>query len=183
MEWRRLLFLVGLMLLVTTSASAGDLSLGIYGGYFIPADQDFKDIYANSYRFNGELNMELSRFFLLRAGVGLQTSTGELTFSGAETRLRVVPVDFGLRFRIPMQRFVPYVGAVVGIYWYMEENPIGTITDKALDLGGEAGFLLQLTGKLDLDFRFKYDYAQARPADMAANLGGMHMLMGVRYSF
>jgi len=168
---------------VTISTTAIDLSLEIYGGYFIPSDQDFKDIYGNSFRYGCDLDWKISRLFSLRAGAGYQLSTGELTFSGEETRLQIFPVDLGLRFQIPIKRFIPYAGVAVGIYFYKEENPIGKINDSALGVVGEAGILLQVASKFDLDFRFKYDYFQAKPTEMEANLGGIHALVGSRYLF
>jgi hypothetical protein len=179
---RGFIFLLFIMI-PTVSLAAMDLSLGIYGGYFIPSDQNFKDIYGNSFRYGCEFDWKFSRYFSLRAGAGYQSTTGELTFSGEETSLRIIPVDLGLRFRIPIKRFVPYIGGAAGIYIYREENPIGKLNDTALGFVGEAGFLLQVTSKFDLDFRFKYDHFQAKPTDLEANLGGIHALVGIRYLF
>lgn len=167
----------------TVSLAAMDLSLGIYGGYFIPSDQDFKDIYGNSFRFGSETDWKISTMFSLRAGVGYQSSTGELTFTGEETSLQIFPVDLGVRFHIPIKRFIPYVGGAVGIYFYKEKNPIGVVNDSALGVVGEAGFIIQISTKFDLDFRFKFDRFQAKPSEMEANLGGMHAVIGVRYKF
>lgn len=179
---RNLIFLL-LFASVPVSLAARDISLGIYGGYFIPSDQDFKDIYGNSYRIRGELDWKINRLFSLRAGTGYQSTTGDLTFTGEETVLQIIPIDLGLRFRFPIKRFIPYIGGALGIYFYREENPIGIVNDTAFGFLGEAGFLLQFTSKFDLDFRFKYDYFKAKPVDMEANLGGIHVLVGIRYHF
>ena len=132
-----------------------DLSLGINGGYFIPSDQNFKDIYGNSYRIGSEIDWKISRLFSLRAGAGYQSSTGDLTFSSEETCLQIFPVDLGVRFQIPIKRFIPYVGGAVGIYFYKEENPIGVVKDSTLGVVGEVGFLIQVSTKSNLDFKFR----------------------------
>ena len=180
---KKAVFIIVLTLFTIGSMHAIDLSLGLYGGYFIPSDQSFKNIYGNSLQFGTELGWKLGKLFSARFNAHYQSSKGQLTFSGADTRLVIFPLNLSLRFQIPIKWFVPFISGGAGLYFFRESNDIGTLSDTGFGYIGEAGLLFQLSQELSLDLRFRYDYCKVKPTDMSADIGGIHALVGLVYDF
>ena len=177
-------FLVCLVfLLLSTVIYAQDFSLGLNGGYFIPSEEVFRDIYGSGPYLGGEMEMDLSRGFSLWAAVGYFSRKGELSYTSEETNLSIIPFEMGGRFHLVAKThsFVPYLGAGVGINQFKESNVIGTVSEAEISFSGQAGLLIKIKGKLFLDAKILYRYCQINPAEVEVDIGGIVVSVGVKY--
>jgi len=168
---------------MTGALSALDLSLGVHGGAFFQRDENFKEIYGNGFQLGIEARAPIWKVFSLHVGAGYRATSGAMTFSGEATRLKIYPVEAGVRARVSFGRFSPYIGGGIGLFFFRESNPIGTISDSGLGYIGEAGCLVRIASKLSLDLRLRYDHCTVDPAGLPADIGGILALAGLCYDF
>jgi hypothetical protein len=175
-----LMFLI--VVLLAGFANAQKMAFRISGGPFIPIDQDFKQIYGNSFQMGGEMNWILSNVVTARVGVWYLSSVGQMTFTGAETQLNVWSLDLGVRFYAPIEWVRPYVGAGMGPSYLREHNEIGTVSDTGIAFIGEAGLLFPFQ-RFGLELGGRYSYCTVSPLEENANIGGFFIYAGFSYRF
>lgn len=174
-----------LLIVVTTAgfANAQKIAFRISGGPFIPIDQDFKNIYGNSFQWGGDMSWKLNEVVTVRAGVWYLRSLGQLTFSGNESELTVWSVNAGVRFYAPFKWWVlPYVGVGAGPSFLKEYNEIGTINDTGLAVVGEAGLQFPLR-RFSVELGGRYSYCSVKPVEESVNIGGFFLYAGFGYRF
>ena len=110
---------------------------------------------------------------------------GELTFSKEKTTLYLVPVTVGLRYIYPFGLFNPYLGAGLDIYFFHEENPIGTVSNRTNGLHIAAGTFIRFSRSVPVlvNIRLKYTSAKAQQNGMSIQLGGFEYGGGLTFSF
>jgi hypothetical protein len=163
-------------------ANAQKFSFKISGGPFIPIDQDFKNIYGNSFQWGGEMSWKLSDVITVRAGVWYLSSVGQLTFTGNETELTVWSVDGGVRFYAPLKWVRPFVGVGAGPSFLREYNEIGTVTDSGIAVVGEAGLRFPFR-RFHVEMGGRYSYCSVKPLDESVNIGGYFFYAGFGFRF
>jgi hypothetical protein len=163
-------------------ANAQKFAFRISGGPFIPIDQEFKNIYGNSFQWGGVMSWKLNDIVTARAGLWYLSSVGQLTFTGAETQLTVWSVDLGVRLYAPLQWVRPFVGAGAGPSFLREHNEIGTVSDTGIAVFGEAGLMFPLR-RFRVEFGGRYSYCSVQPLEESVNIGGFFLYAGFGYRF
>jgi hypothetical protein len=110
---------------------------------------------------------------------------GELTFSKEETTLRLFPISLGLRYVVPLGILNPYAGAGGDIYFYYEDNAIGTTLNHAEGYHVMAGTYLRFAKDVPLmiNLRAKYTWVKAIENDFQIKLGGLEYSVGFALAF
>ncbi len=172
-----------LLILVLDPGLAGPLAaetlLEAKASYFLPADATFRDVYKNGLSFGAEIR------WYGRSGIGLWgggdvfSKTGRLTFTGETTKISVIPLYAGASVRARGKVVRPYAAAGAALVLFKETNPIGRVSGGRLGFVGQVGLLVKLAGWLALDLKGDYLYAKAKPADVAAHLGGFRFGLGL----
>jgi hypothetical protein len=110
---------------------------------------------------------------------------GELTFSKEQTTLRLFPISLGVRYIVPLGIFNPYAGAGGDIYFYYEDNAIGTTVNHASGYHVLGGTYLQFSDSIPLmlNLRVKYTWARATESDFKIQLGGLEYSVGLALAF
>jgi len=110
---------------------------------------------------------------------------GELTFSKEETMLRLFPIALGLRYIMPLGIVNPYAGAGGDIYFYYEDNAIGTTVNHAEGYHVMAGTYLRFARDIPLmvNLKAKYTWAKAIESAFQIKLGGLEYSVGVALAF
>jgi hypothetical protein len=110
---------------------------------------------------------------------------GELTFSKEKTTLRLFPISLGARYIVPLGIVNPYAGAGGDIYFYYEDNAIGTTVNHAPGYHVLAGTYLRFSRgfPLMLNLRAKYTWAKAAGSDFKVQLGGLEYSAGLALAF
>jgi hypothetical protein len=110
---------------------------------------------------------------------------GELTFSKESTTFRLIPISLGVRYILPLGVFNPYAGAGGDMYFYYEDNAIGTTINSASGYHATAGTYLRLSRNvpLMLDLKAKYTWVNTAEGDFEIKLGGFEYAVGLAMAF
>lgn len=155
------------------------------GSYSIQEPR-FKEVYekgggiqgillSSSLLYNFDFYTEIKAFY----------KVGKLTYTQEETKFLLVPVSLGVRFVFPSQIVLPYIGVGGDVYFYYENNPIGTVLNMAKGYHILGGAYLQL-GKnfpILLNAKLKYTVAKAKENNLNIELGGLEYGIGLAFSF
>jgi len=106
---------------------------------------------------------------------------GELTFSKEPTTLRLFPISLGLRYIMPLGVINPYGGAGGDIYFYYEDNSIGTTINHASGFHLLGGAYLRFAKNLPLmlNLKAKYTWAKTTESGNSIQLGGFEYSVGI----
>jgi hypothetical protein len=110
---------------------------------------------------------------------------GALTFSKEKTTLRLVPISIGARFIVPLGIINPYAGAGGDLYFYYEDNPIGTTANSAAGIHVMGGVYIRPAQRVPLMINLKVKYTWARTAQggFDIQLGGLEYAGGLAFAF
>jgi len=172
-----------IMLFLAGMARAG-ITFEVKRANFSPTEQAFKDIYGGGATTGGEISIGILGGIHLWVGGSFFTQTGELTFTGEETTVKIMPIGGGVKYFYSLFKFVSlYAGAGVNYYSYKEENPIGTATKGGIGFLGTAGIMLKVFKGLFIDAFGTYSSCKMQPADYEINIGGIEAGVGLGYRF
>jgi len=172
--------------LLSGAAWGAGTFLTIKGGYFLPFDDVFKDVYGSSLSFGAETSIPLSGPLHAWAGVELFSRSGLTTISEEPTKVRIVPLYAGLRALFGKKTVRPYIGAAAAYFLFHEENPLGTVSDSGLGFLAQAGVMARLAGPLWLDAFAGFRACTLRTDGedpLEAKLGGLSVGLGLAYRF
>ncbi len=176
-----------LFFVLFAGAARGDGALiAVKGGYFLPSDSVFKDVYGSGLLLGLETSVPLSGPLRAWAGVERFSKSGLTTISEEETEVRIVPVFAGLRAQFGQTKLRPYIGLAAAYFFFREKNPIGSVSDGGLGFLGQAGIMARLDGPLWLDAFAGYRSCTLRtPGDdpLEARIGGFAAGLGLAYRF
>ena len=180
-----ILVLAAILMVSAPLLQAQDGSFRIEGmvNYFQPSEDAFKDIYGSGMTYGGEIGIRIMDWLSLWAGADFYNQTGELTFTGEETELQIIPVYGGLMFELPNQQFHPYAALGVGYFQYKEENPIGSVDGGELGYIVQAGVRITVVSSLFFDIKGSYSICKTQPADFEIELGGIKGGIGIGFEF
>ena len=101
----------GLAMMLTVVTASASVTIGIQGAYFAPKDSVFKNIYGGGLMYGGGIAFGLTQRIDGWIEGGYFSKTGSLTYTKEETKLTLIPIGAGLRYRILPGNISPYVGA------------------------------------------------------------------------
>lgn len=176
-------FFLSALLLAQNNTVMRKHSVKIGTVYFMPSEQSFKDIYGSGLGYGGELNFGLWRSVSLWIIGNYYTNDGTLPVTKEATTLSLVALGGGPKFRLSQGRISPYVGIGPVVYFFKEENPIGTADGTGIGFIGQFGFSFRVVGGLILDANLNYTYCQVQPQNVKANVGGLQLGLSIGYTF
>ena len=180
---KRAILILAVLIVVSGAAQAESVYLKVSGSYFYPSDSSFQDIYGGGMQFGGELGFKVWDRLDLWVDAGFFSKKGELTFTREETKLRIIPVASGLRYRLTSGTLNAYLGAGVAYFVFHEENVIGTVNSGGFGFKGKVGAFIVVTKGLLLDVFVNYTYGKMTPADFSINVGGIEAGLGIGFEF
>lgn len=163
--------------------STKKFSIKIKGAYFLPSRTTFKDMYKNRWMGEGEFTVRVFKFIELWLGVNYYGGKGKLPFSGEDTNMSLLGIGGGLKFRARIGAFSPYLGLGPLVYFYKENNPIGTAKGNKFGFIGHAGSYLFLSKSIFLDVFLSYTKNKVQPQRIKADLGGLYGGIGLGFAF
>lgn len=160
---KQLLSVILLAVLFTGFINAqSKMAVGIQAGIALPMG-DFGDGYDMG--FGGTATFA----YHINPMIDVTGSVGYLTWSGKEAdyKFSSIPVLVGARYYFGQGKFLPYVAAELGMHFTTVDVPEvvipgfgtyggGSASDSFFGFGAGAGFLYQLSPKLNLDVNAKF---------------------------
>ena len=180
---RKLTIIALLTVSLSGLAKATDVTVELKAHYFSPSEQAFKDIYGGALMYGGEVSVGIWRDIDLWLGGSYFSEKGELTFTKEETKLELIPIGVGAKYRILSGNFSFYAGLGLNYYQFKETNPIGDVSEGGLGFVGKIGSNVAVVGRMLLDFYVEYTYCKIKPADLEINVGGIAAGVGLGYKF
>ncbi len=180
---KAVLIIIGMMLLTSVSM-AMDIKIEIKGHYFNPSNQDFKDIYGGGFMYGGEAALGIPGNFDFFLAAAFLSQTGELTFSGEETEINLIPIRAGVKYLVHLTESVDfYLGGGISYYLYEEINPIGEVSDSGLGYMGTAGINVFLSENFFIDVFGSYSTCKVQPSEFEVDIGGLDAGCGFGFRF
>ncbi len=176
---RKVLAALSIIFFVAVSLHAGSVILEVKGSYFYPTEQAFKDIYGGAMTFGGEISLAIWKQLDIWVGGHYFSQYGELTFTGEETHLEIMPLGGGLKYRITTGVVSFYGGAGVSYFDYQESNVIGDVKSGAAGFVTKLGAYWEPAPQFVIDIFVEYSYCKMTPADFTINIGGIKAGIGI----
>jgi len=187
MKRTRLRFLIAAALVLSAGTAWGaGFSLTFKGGYFMPSDEVFKEVYGSGPVFGAEIAVPIAGGLHGWAGAEYFTKKGLLPVTEEETSARIVPVFAGLRYHIGHSGVRPYLGAAAGYFMLHEENPLGTASESGFGFLVRAGLLIKIAGSVSFDLHGNYSSCTIKtdgPDPLEAKIGGLQAGAGLVIRF
>lgn len=180
---KKLTLIIAIAILLSGLADASDFTLKVKGNYFSPSEKAFKDIYGGGWVYGGEANFGIWKNLKLWVGTSFFSKKGELSFTGEETKVRIIPIGGGVKYVSSVGGINYYSGIGINYYLYKETNPIGDASKGGFGIVGIIGSFMKVTGGLIIDLYINYSYCKMKPADYRINIGGFEAGIGIGYEF
>jgi len=164
-------------------SSTKNFSIKIKGAYFLPSRTAFKDTYKNRWLGEGEVTVRVFKFIELWLSGNYYSGKGKLPFSDEDTSMTLIGMGGGLKFRVTLGKFSPYLGIGPWVYFYKERNPIGTAKGNNLGFIGQTGVYFFLSKSLFFDFFVSYTRCEVQPQRIKTDLGGLYGGIGLGFAF
>jgi hypothetical protein len=119
----------------------------------------------------------------LWVGASFFSKKGELSFTGEETKVRIIPIGGGVKYISSVGGINYYSGIGINYYLYKETNPIGDASKGGFGILGMIGSFMKVTRGLIIDLYIDYSYCKMKPADYRINIGGFEAGIGIGYEF
>lgn len=171
------------MILFSGLANAEGVFFMFKGSYFNPSEQAFREIYGSGIMFGGELAFKIWNSLDIWLDGNYLKRTGELTYTQEETKLRIIPVTFGLRYRFTSGVTNLYLGLGACYFMFHESNIIGDVDKGGIGFKGKMGSFFSITRNLFFGLSVSYSYGKMTPAYFTINVGGIEAEAGIGFEF
>jgi hypothetical protein len=165
-------------------------SLSVGAGMRNFSEDLFKEVYGKAgMSFNVDFGVKIWKSLEVFLHTDYFSTDGETTYTKEETTLRIIPIEWGVRYLIRLNKeckpkLFPYFGGGGGYYMYKEENDIGTVDEKKFGFFLEGGFRFYFIRNFFLDAKIKNVFLKVEGAeDQKIELGGLSFMGGIGISF
>lgn len=163
-------------------------TLGFYGGYYLPKDKIFKQIYGKESLLGG---MEISfplflRVFDVWINSNYITTNGKSTHTEESSKLTIIPFSLGIRLLVNLKFLIPFLGAGMNYYIYSEEyeeDIYESTKGSTFGLHMQGGIYFKLAKSFLFKLFIKYNDVKTRENNININLGGMEYGGGIVFNF
>ena len=161
-------------------------TLTLKGGYFMPTDSVFKEVYSGGPVFGADVAVPIGGVLQVWGGADLFSKTGFTTLTEDETKVSIVPVYVGLRVEGGKKSLRPYLGAAAAYFLFSEKNVLGSISQSGFGYLAQVGVLTRLGGAVWLNVHAGYRGCTLRtddPDPLEARLDGLSAGLGLSFRF
>lgn len=180
---RKVLMFLFVIFFAAVYMHAGSVTFEVKGSFFYPTEQAFKDVYGGGSMYGGEISLGIWKNLDIWIGGSYFSQYGELTFTGEETSLQIIPLGGGLKYRLSTGVLSFYGGVGVNFFNYKESNVIGDVKAGAVGFVTKAGAYLEPVNQFVIDFFVEYSYCKITPADFTIDIGGIKAGIGIGIRF
>jgi opacity protein-like surface antigen len=184
---KKALCMLGLGLMLATSAAAIEFDLGVRYGLRTVTDPAIKTVYGNGTIFFPYAAVNVWKG--LTIGAGYETgysAAGPIGIFEEDSTLKVNGFEVFAAYQYPIGQFVPYVSVGYGSFSYTQtiDSPYATEKIDAskstfIFAGGAKYYLLD---GLFLGAEIKYVPLTVKPLEDSVDLGGLRLTIGVGYT-
>jgi len=160
-----------------------NFTVKLRSGIFIPQDNFFEEIYGEGFAFGIEIDIPLWKKLDLWTSGNYYSKEGKLTYTQEPTKVKILPIEWGLRYRFLSKKICLYTGIGLGYVSLKESNFIGDVSTKKLGYNLSLGGFLPLFHNVIFDVFVRYSWYKVNPTSIEVNIGGYDIGFGIGYSF
>jgi hypothetical protein len=168
------------------AAGASDIELGLHFGYRQLKDAKLKDIYGSDMVFRPQVRYFFSRNFGLEVAYeGGYKKDGSVGLYNENSTLTMNAVEAAFVLRMEKSGWVPFIKGGMGFYGYKQDID-SNFTRRTVDHHTTAPFFgagldVALISGLFLSGTVHYVLLKVKPFDIEVDLGGLRILLGLRF--
>lgn len=159
------------------------MRIAVAAGYYMPEDGIFKDIFEGGIMEGAEINagvMDMLEFWAAIRNFG----KGAREPFDPERKIRLVPLEAGLKLRFAKGLINPYIGGGAAYHQYREIRPGDVvISEKKIGFVGQAGCFLKIAENLVIDLYAHYRSCRLTVEYLEYRIGGFHLGAGLGFEF
>ena len=168
-----------LLFFAATNVLIGAVTIEAKGSYFYPMERAFQDIYGGGLMYGGEVSVGIWKGLEVWAGGSYFTRDGQLTFTGEDTTLQIIPIGGGLKYKITQGLVSVYIGAGANYFDFRESNVIGDVQKGGVGAIAKLGVQFEPVKMFVIDLFAEYTYCRMTPADFDIDIGGIKAGIGL----
>ena len=150
---------------------------------FVPQDNFFEEIYGEGFACGIEIDIPLWKKIDLWALGNYYSKQGKLTYTQDPTEVKILPIEWGLRYRFMSKKINLYTSIGLGYASLYESNFIGDVSTKGFGYNVSLGGFLFLFHNLIFDVFVHYSWYNVHPTSIKVNIGGYDIGVAIGYSF
>lgn len=154
----------------------------VVAGYFMPEDGVFKETFDNGLMEGAEFSVGVMDMLEFWAAVRNFSKAAVEPFD-PERRIRLTPLEAGLKLRFAKAAINPYIGGGAAYHQYREIHPDGEISQKKIGFVGQAGCFIKIAENLVFDFYAHYRACTIRVEHFDLKIGGFFLGAGLGFEF
>ncbi len=150
---------------------------------FIPQDNFFEEIYGEGVAYGIEIDIPIWKKLDLWTSGNYFVKQGKLTFTQDSTKVKILPIEWGIRYRFLSKKICLYTGIGLGYVSLRESNFIGVVDTKKFGYNLSVGGFLSLFHNVIFDVFIRYSWYKVNPTTIEVNIGGYDIGIGIGYAF
>ncbi|MFB0565933.1 MAG: hypothetical protein ACETWK_09685 [Candidatus Aminicenantaceae bacterium] len=184
---KKLLLFVSLSLLISLVSEAGT-RISPKFAYFRPCCGNVRDIYGGGLIYGGEIDISITKSLDFWIGGMYFSKKGIISSTQEETKIKLFPIEGGLKFKLPAETFVPYIGGGLGYFQFEESSASKKSKDRNLGYCVQFGLLIPSCTKgcgvgITIDLFLNYSYCKVKSQETKLNVGGIKAGIGWGFAF
>lgn len=186
---RKVIIIAISIIFLSSFVNAQHLKIEAKSGYFSPSETVFKDIYGRGLMYTGEVSIstDIDNLNGIEVWFGTKSfrKTGELTYNKEETKLKILSLGGGAKYRLSFLNRVLYLYVGLGGNYnrFTETNIFGEVRHYEWGYEGQLGVYIKPTKGLLIDLYLDYSYCKMKPEEIEFNIGGIAIGIGLGYEF
>lgn len=174
------------LLLSARTASAADIELGLHWGYRQLKDANLKDIYGSGFVFRPQVRYGVDRNIALElAYEGGYKKDGPVGLYDESSSLTMNAWEAAAVLRMEHRGLIPFIKGGLGYYGYKQDIDSAFVRKKvdhhSVAPFAGAGLDVALFSGLHISGAVHYVFLKVKPFDVRVDLGGLRVLLGLRY--
>jgi hypothetical protein len=149
----------------------------------VPREASLDAVYGRGPEFGGRVDFGILDFGELWLGLDYFGKSAADAAAGGTRRLRLVPIEAGVKFLMTRGLLNPYIGFGAVYFLYREESPSGAERRGAFGVTATAGVFLRISRFLVLDAHVRYRRLPVDAAVPSFDAGGFHFGGGAGIEF
>ncbi len=178
-----LIAVLALAMVAVPAAAEETFSIGVEGGYFVPADDDFNDIYGGNMIFGVNLGVMLSSKLKLEVAGDTFSADSTTAITQQDINLSLMMVRLGGYYLFDMGEVTPKLGAGLSYTSLDEETPFGDFSDSGIGWFIGAGADMKLSEKIKFGVELLYNDVSISGDFGDESVGGFAFVMILSFLF
>ncbi|MBD3414129.1 MAG: AMIN domain-containing protein [Candidatus Aminicenantes bacterium] len=153
------------------------------GSLYRFSDENLRNQFQTSFMEGAEINIGIGNYVEFWMAFKNYTRVALDPEQGTDRKIRIIPLEAGLKIRFNKGMINPYLGGGLGYHQYQDIHLAEEIKNRQIGIIGQAGFFLKAAENLVFDLYVNYRYCQIESKSGEFDIGGIHFGAGFGFEF